>query len=82
MAKREQLKAGDLVRAPARSTKGQCCAGFRQGQVVEVRGVEGRVIALHGSYSGLLLDQWVECSELKLAKQAMKKRDQYASRRG
>jgi len=80
-----QLKVGDLVRVLGRCDKrGGTYHSFKNGQVVEVEvlsgwnGVAGyiRCISLDGYTQSLALHQ------VKPAKQAMRKRDEYANRRG
>ncbi len=83
MAK-QVIKVGDLVRVPRRNLHIWHHLAF--GCVAEVLSID----ASDGTYSvqgwchdvGGVLGQWVGQSGVRLAKQAMRKRDAYAQRRG
>lgn len=82
MAKNKQeLKVGDLVRVPGRTTS--MWHGFNQGSITAVRGICGGVATLYGynRVAGMDTEQELYTNTLKLAKQAMRKRDAYAARR-
>ena len=82
MAKNKQeFKVGDLVRVPGNS-RSIWCYGHHlpQGSVCEVAGVR-RGGDCDLNYPGGGIGQLVHGSVLKLAKQAMRKRDEYAARR-
>lgn len=82
MAKtKQEFKVGDLVRVPGRATS--LWHGFNQGSVVTVRGILGAVATLYGynRVAGMHTEQELYTNTLKLAKQAMRKRDEYAARR-
>lgn len=78
-----KFKAGDLVRVPGRSTSRLCYGhGHPQGAVclvVEGPSLDGDFEVRHPSGD---FTQLIHGSVLKLAKQAMRKRDQYQDRRG
>jgi hypothetical protein len=84
MGTRKELKVGDLVRVPGRHVTKYWHA-FKAGTVVEVVGINEELgdATLQGFEpgSGILQTQWLSLRHLKLAKQAMKKRDQYKNRR-
>lgn len=84
MAKnKREFKVGDLVRISRSS--GRRCANTRFGVLGEVTGVSdgGDVQVLDDSdkAAGCKHPWWLTASDLKLAKQAMRKRDEYAARR-
>lgn len=86
MAKNKQeFKVGDLVRVGGhrldlpRRNPDLVRHGIRSGTVCTVRSgihTDGTVWVDGPEYP-----QWVSCGQLKLAKQAMRKRDEYAARR-
>lgn len=79
-----QLKVGDLVRLPGNS-KGNSTA-FKQGRVVEVIGFDedypGQLTVRATLRNSKELRQWLSGHHVKPAKQAMRKRDEYANRWG
>ena len=82
---KQEFKVGDLVRVPGVDSCGTWHA-FYAGQVVEVCDVDrdypGQVGMVGASKRhGSVVDQGLDRSHLKLAKQAMRKRDEYATRR-
>ena len=78
--KHNELKVGDLVRVPGNTVKGACRHSLPQGSVVEVVRV-GHDYADMKNHAGTYTQGCaIEC--LKLAKQAMRKRDKYEARRG
>lgn len=85
-----KLRAGDIVRIKGRSKEGGYSHGFKSGQLVAVvvehdHGGLVDVVGAHtaGCYpTGNRIRQTVAVTHLKLAKQAMRKRAQYAARRG
>lgn len=86
MANKQPFKVGDLVRMAGRTTTGACGHGFKHGQVVEVLDVDAwgnpgcPSIKVRGAG---VLDQLVMWNHpMRLAKQAMRKRDEYLNRRG
>lgn len=87
MAKSEQeFKVGDLVRIKGYSIVGGYCHCIYQGAVCRVLGpptLAGHVVDVIGPYTqgGAPVCQGVSRTHLKLAKQAMRKRAEYAARR-
>ena len=83
MAKNKQeFKVGDLVRI-SRSSRRRC-ADTQFGMLGEVVGVSGgcvQVLDDHDKAAGRKCPWYLTASDLKLAKQAMRKRDEYAARR-
>lgn len=78
---KQEFKVGDLVRVPG-STLG-VWHGFNQGAVVTVHSILGGVATLYGYNRIAQTDttQELYTHTLRLAKQAMRKRDEYAARR-
>lgn len=86
MAKNKQeFKVGDLVRIRGRTLRGGCGHGVRQGavcRVVNPCNPLGNVdVSGPSRYADRNTVQGVFPSHVKLAKQAMRKRDEYAARR-
>lgn len=78
---KQEFKVGDLVRVPGRTVS--VWHGFNQGAVATVRHIVNGVATLYGynRVAGTDTEQELYTSTLKLAKQAMRKRDEYAARR-
>lgn len=82
MAKQE-FKPGDLVRVPGRGSSDLCYGhDLPQGAVCEVQRVWGSLVDLLHPCGTKSYVQGVDSTVLKLAKQAMRKREQYENRRG
>ena len=84
---KREIKVGDLVRVPGSLACGTW-HGYHAGQVVEVVDLDvaypGQV-QMRGvgrSHGDAVIDQGMHKRHLKLAKQAMNKREQYSERRG
>lgn len=83
--KKHKYKVGDLVRVLGRRAAGYYHC-FKYGQVVEVvrtgTGPKG-ALTLRGTdpKTGQAISQWLGVAEVKPAKQAMRKREQYKNRR-
>lgn len=87
MAKNKQeFKVGDLVRIKGSSIVGGYCHGIYQGAVCRVLGpstLAGHIVDVIGPHTlgGAPVLQGVSRTHLQLAKQAMRKRDEYKNRR-
>lgn len=79
-----EIKVGDLVRVPGKQTT-KVWHAFKAGTVVEVVRIntDRAEATLQGFAPGspVLQTQWLNTDQLKLAKQAMNKREQYKNRR-
>lgn len=83
---KQEFKVGDLVRIRGAGIAGSYCHGIYQGavcRVLEPSTLAKHIIDVEGPYrlNGRPVRQAVSYTHLKLAKQAMRKRDEYAARR-
>lgn len=81
------FKAGDLVRVSLPSARSAYARSLPFGAVVELEGEQVQYGELHGPLfrikaQGNIPAYLLPVSGLKLAKQAMRKRESYANRRG